>query len=117
MTLQHKGIDTPHLVGERTQGDGTGDVGCAVKILGAAVEQQQAFGLEGDVGVRGGLIVHDGSMLLIGSDGVEGDAAEEGLFGAEALEFGGEGEFGDRGRRYRGRGGTGVRGCEITFIL
>ena len=52
------------------QGDGAGDVCRAVGILCAAVEQEQALGCEGFVGLGCSLVVHDGCVFLVAGDGV-----------------------------------------------
>ena len=86
MGLEDEGEDAALLVGDGAEGYGAGDVGGAVEILCSAVEQQQSLGSQGNVGLGCGLVVDDGSMLLITGDGVERDAAEEGLLCPEGCE-------------------------------
>ena len=45
MPFQHQCIDTPLLFCKRPEGDGTGDVGGAVLILGTAIQQQESCGM------------------------------------------------------------------------
>ena len=106
MPLQHEGINVLLFLGERTEGDGTGDIGGAVEVLGSAVEQQETFRFQRDVCFWRGFIVHDGAMCLIGSDGVKRDVAIEGLFGAEGFNFSRNGEFGEA----RNTGFAGISG-------
>ena len=74
-------------VGDGSEGDGAGDVGGAVDVLCAAIEQQQTFGTQGCIGVVGGLVMDDGTVGLIGGDGVEREALIEGLLGAQGGEL------------------------------
>ena len=83
MSLEHQGIDMLHLFSQRAKGNGTGDVGSAVEILGAAVQQQQSFGLEWDIRLGRRFIVYDSAMIAIAGNGVEGDIAIEGLLSPE----------------------------------
>ena len=93
MPFQHQRVDMAHLVGERTEGDGTGDVGGTVKILSTTVEQQQSFGLQGDVSLGSRFIVDDGTMSTIGCNGVERDVLEQRLLGTQTLQCPGDGEL------------------------
>ena len=87
VAFQHQRVDAAHLVGQRSQGDGAGDVGCAVHILCAAVEQQQSLRAQGHVGLLSGLIVHNGPVLSIGRNGIERDVAIERLLSAQGRQF------------------------------
>lgn len=49
MSLQHQGIDPPHLLGHGTQRQGTRDIRRAILILRATVEEQQTVRLQWDV--------------------------------------------------------------------
>ena len=40
MALEHKSIDTTHLICERPESNGTGDIRGAIEILGSTVEQE-----------------------------------------------------------------------------
>ena len=87
MTAKNERIDVALLVGERSERYGSGDVGRAVHVLCAAVEQQEALGPQGDVGLGRRFVVNDGTVLLVGGDGVEGESAVERLFGAQVFQF------------------------------
>lgn len=91
VTAKNERIDVALLVGERTEGDGSGDVGGAVAVLRTAVEQQEAAIFHGNVGVGRRFVVDDGTVLLVGADGVERNPLKIRLFGAECSEF-----FGNR---------------------
>ena len=88
MGLEHKGVDSALLVGERAEGDGTGDVGGAVEILSAAVYEQQPFGAQGGIGGRCGLVVHYGTVVGVCRNGVERRPAVQLLPGAQGLKAG-----------------------------
>ena len=87
MPLQHEGINTFLFLGKRTEGDGTGDVGGAVEILGAAVEQEETLWPQEDIAVGRCLIMHDGPVCLIAGYGIEGYAFEERLLCPESCQF------------------------------
>ena len=72
MAFQHEGVDALLLFRQGAEGNGAGDVGGAVEILCAAVEQQEAFWLQRYIRLRSGLVMYDGTMSLIAGDGVEG---------------------------------------------
>ena len=59
---EHEGVVTAHLPCEGTERDGACDVGGAVKVLAARVDEQESFGFHGDVRFRGGVIVYNGTM-------------------------------------------------------
>jgi hypothetical protein len=84
MAFEHKGIDTTHLFCERPESNGTGDVRGAIEILGSAVEQEQALWLQGDIGLWGSLIMHNGAMSLISGDGIKGDVTIERLLSTKS---------------------------------
>ena len=71
----------------RADGDGAGDVGGAVGVLRAAVDEQELA--RRDLAVRGlgDPVVHDGAVRAGAGDGVEGDVAQRAGGGAERLEL------------------------------
>ena len=81
--LEHKCIYFPFFLGEGAEGNGTGDVRRAVEILCTTVKQQQASGLEWDIGLGCRFVMHDGSMGAVAGDGVEGDVTIERLLSTE----------------------------------
>ena len=87
VSFEHERVVASFVVGRFAQGDGAGDVCRAVGILCAAVEQEQAFGCEGFVGLGCSLVVHDGCVFLVAGDGVEADAPEERLLGTAFVEL------------------------------
>ena len=87
MSLQHQGIDPPHLLGHGTERQGTRDIRRAILILRATVEEQQTVRLQWDVCLGGCLIVDDSAMRVVSGDGVETDVAEKGLLGTQSRQF------------------------------
>ena len=71
----------PLFLSDGAEGDGSGDVGGSVGILGTAVEQQQTFRTQGDIRLWCRLIMHNGTMSLIARYRIEGNIAEALLFG------------------------------------
>ena len=97
VSFQHKGIDPFLLLSERTEGDGAGDIRCAIEILCPTVEQQKTFRLQRNIDLWRCLIVNDGAVGLIASNRIEGKAAIEGLLGAKRFELIGGRDFGYSG--------------------
>ena len=64
VTLHHQGEVMLHGLGGGADGYGAGDVGGAALVLAAAVNEQQAIPLDDDVGLLGGLVVHDGAVAV-----------------------------------------------------
>ena len=87
MPFQHEGIDAFLFVSKRAERDGTGDVGGAVEILSAAVEQQEAFRFQRHISLWSSLIMYDSTMFLIASNSIKGETTIEGLLRAETLKF------------------------------
>ena len=79
MAFEHEGIDLFFLISQRSESDGTGNIRRAVEILRTTIEQQHALGLQGDIRLWRGLIVHDGCVRAISGNRVERDIAIEGL--------------------------------------
>lgn len=68
------------FVGYGAEGKGSGDVGCAIDILGTRVQKEETLGLEGGVGLNGGFVVHNGTVGPVASYGGKGVGYIVGLF-------------------------------------
>ena len=68
MAAQHGGVVALLLFGELADRKGAGDVGAALEIVSAGIDQQEAIESHGDVGLLGGLVVDDGAVLAGGDD-------------------------------------------------
>ena len=88
MALQHVGVVTALVVGQRADGVGTGDVGSAAVILAAVVHQQEALRLDLAVYVALGMVVHHGGIGAVGRDGGEAVLEVAGHLGAALLQHG-----------------------------
>ena len=93
MALEHQRIDAALLFGDGTQSYRARDIGRAVLILRATIDQDQATGLHGDIRLGSGLVVDDGTMGLIAHNGIEGNATEEILLRTQGREFLVEGDL------------------------
>ena len=65
------------------QGDCTGDVGCTVKVLRAAIHEQNALTMQGGSALVGCLIVDDSAMLFVTTYHGKAILMIESLLGAE----------------------------------
>ena len=88
MALQHVGVVTALVVGQRADGVSTGDVGSAAVILAAVVHQQEALRLDLAVDVALSMVVHHGSVGAISGDGGEAVLEVAGHLGAALLQHG-----------------------------
>ena len=86
VSFQHERIDASLLFGQRSECDSSRDVGRTVLILRATVYEQQPLRLQRHVGRLGGFVVHDGAVLLVGSNRVERDVAKQRLLAAQFIE-------------------------------
>ena len=77
--LQHQREALAHLLGRLADRHGAGDVGGAVLILRAGIEQEQLALRELAVGGARHAVVHDGAVRAGAGDGVEGDVAQRHL--------------------------------------
>ena len=77
--LQHQRIVLAHLVGRSTHGYGAGDVGGAVLILPAGIDQEQLAIAEHAVGGTRNAVMHDRAIRARSGDGREGDVAQRHL--------------------------------------
>ena len=68
VTLEHESEVVLLLCSGVAQGDGAGDVGGAVKVLRAAVNEQDALAVQRRGTLVGGLVVDDGAMLFVAAD-------------------------------------------------
>ena len=62
MALEHEGEVPAHLGGRRADGDGAGDVGGAVVVLGAGIDQEQFVRRDAAVAVARDAVMHDGAV-------------------------------------------------------
>ena len=75
MAFEHQGVDSFLLLSKWAECDGASDIGGAIKVLGSAIKQQEAFGLKWDICIWRSLVVNDGAMSLITRDGIKRDIA------------------------------------------
>ena len=87
MSLQYQGVDFLFFLCQWSECDGTGDVRCAVEILGTAVEQQHTFRLQGDIRLWRRFVVYDGGVFTIAGNRVEGDVTIQRLFCTKARQL------------------------------
>ena len=90
----------------RADGDGAGDVGGAVAILRAGIDQVERVRRDPPRGLRRHAVVDDGAVRAGAGDGVEGDVDElravaRGGLGAEGLQLLGRGDLVDACRAAR----------------
>ena len=83
MALQYERVGLPLLIGQRSEGDGSRDVGGAAVVVCAAVEEQESAAFEADIRLGRRLIVNDGTVRAIGSNRLEGESAAARLFHAQ----------------------------------
>ena len=72
MALQHAGEAVAHFLARLADRHGAGDVGGAVAILGAGIDQVERAGFEGRIRFRRNPVVDDGAVRPGAGDGVEG---------------------------------------------
>src|SRR3954447_16612053 len=86
MALEHAGEAVAHLVGRLADRHGAGDVGGAVDILAARIDQVERSGLELAVGLLARLVMDDGAVGTGARDAVEAEVAKLGVLAAQRLE-------------------------------
>ncbi len=86
VALEHQGEVVALLRRGLAQGDGAGDVGGAVEILAAGVDEQQSAGLQARRALDRGLIVNYGAMLLVAGYHAKAVAAIHVILCALALQ-------------------------------
>ena len=86
VALQHAGEAIAHRVRGRADGDGAGDVGGAVSVLRAGIDQEEFAGLRRAVGGAGDAVMDDGTVRARAGNGREGDIAQQAALLAEILQ-------------------------------
>ncbi|GCC46735.1 hypothetical protein chiPu_0030840, partial [Chiloscyllium punctatum] len=86
MAAQHAGEAIAHLCGRAADRDGAGDVGGAVLILRAGIDQQEIAGHDAAVGLARHAIMHDGAVRPGAGDGRERDVLQRAGLAAERLQ-------------------------------
>src|SRR5579864_5436532 len=86
MALEHPSEVLAHLVARLADRDGAGDIGGAVEILRAGIEQIERARLEQLLGLRAGAVMHDGAIRPGPRDRREAEVAEKLAFLAEGFE-------------------------------
>ena len=81
MPLQHQRVHLTFFVSNRTQRYGACNISGAIKILCARVEQQQPLRAQRHITLGRRLIMHNGAVGSISSNGVEREVAEQWLLG------------------------------------
>ena len=78
--LEHQRVALAHLVGRLADRHGAGDVGRAVLILGAGIEQEQArLSLSGRLVARRHAVMHDRAVRAGAGDRVEKETSRSGI--------------------------------------
>ena len=90
---QHQRVVAPLLFSDGSEGDGAGQVGGGVVVLCAGIQQQQALGAQGNVGLRRGLVVYDGPVGGIARYGVEAVLAIQALLAAQFVQLAADAEL------------------------
>src|SRR5262245_52120617 len=86
MALEHAGEALAHLRRRLADRDSAGDVGGAVLILRAGIDQDQLARLDRPIGLAGDAIVHDGAVRPGARDGWEGHILERAALAPESLQ-------------------------------
>ena len=86
MAFQHAGEAVAHFGGGLAHHDGAGDVGGAVGILRAAVQQEHLARIDGAVGRTRHTVMHDGAIAARAGNGVERHVAEHASGAAETFQ-------------------------------
>ena len=75
-SFEHQCVIAAHLPGEGTQRNGARDVGGAIEILTARVDEQEPFRQNGDVSLGSGGVMDDGTMMCVAHNALKTDALE-----------------------------------------
>ena len=86
VALQHQREALAHFGSRLADRDGAGDVGGAVLVLAAGVDQEQFAGLDGAVGRAGDPVMHDGAVRPGAGDARKRHVLEQSGVAAEALQ-------------------------------
>ncbi len=93
MPFQHQRVVVSFFFAHGAEGDGARDVGSAVVVLCAGVQQQQSLRPQGDVGFRCRFVMYDGGVGGISGNGVEAVTAVKFLFAAQLVQFPADAQF------------------------
>ena len=86
MAAQHAGEAVAHFRRRLADRDGAGDVGGAVLILRAGIDQQEIAGRDPPVGLAGDAVMHDGAVWSGAGDGRERDVLQRAGLAAKRLQ-------------------------------
>ena len=104
VAAQHAGKAVAHFRRRLADRDGAGDVGGAVFVLRAGIDQQEIAGRDPPVALAGDAVVHDRAVRTGAGDGRERDVLQRAGVAAEALQRLDGVDLGQRaGGRLRGR--------------
>ena len=87
VSLEYQRVHQSLLLAHGSQRYGAGNVSGTAVVLGATVEQQQPLGAQFDVALGCRLIVYDGAVALIGSDGLKALLHIRRVFAAQRREL------------------------------
>ena len=95
MPAQDGGIVPLLLLGQFADGHGSGDIGAALEVVSAGVDQEEAVVSNGDIGFFRRLIVDDRAVFSGGDDGGKALVDEIRAFTAEAQQLRADVQLGD----------------------
>ena len=93
--LQHASVTGPRLLARIAYGHGAGDVGRALAVLGAGINQQQLVLVDGAVAFVGDTVVHNGPVGPRPADRVKRDVMQSIGGTAEPFQRLHHGDFGE----------------------
>ena len=96
VAAQDGGIVSAHGVGDRTERDGSCDVGGSLEVLSAGVQQEESLRTEFGIALRCCGVVDDGAVRAVCRDGIKTRLKIMPLFLPELLEPFGGADLGDR---------------------
>ena len=99
MSFEDAGKTVAHFLARLANDDGAGDIGGAVFVLGAGVDQEELVLRDGPVGGAGHAIMDNRAVGTCAGDGREGDILERAGLAAEAFERRHRVDFGELARR------------------
>src|SRR5262249_42560511 len=86
MTFEHAGEAVAHFGGRLADRDGAGNVGGAVLVLAAGVDQEQLTRRNGAIAPAGDAVMHDRTVGARAGDGRKGNVLEQPGVAAKAFE-------------------------------
>src|SRR5437867_9994473 len=86
MALEHAGEALAHLRRRLADRDGAGDVGGAVLVLRAGIDQEQLARLDRPIGLAGDAVVHDGAVRAGARNSWKGNILERTTLAPEGFE-------------------------------